>query len=89
MDVNLTPDLDQATAADLRDRERARALELQRAGKWHHLWRVVGRRANVSVLNAYDHDDLHAMLVSLPLFPYLDIKVTALAQHPSSLEANP
>jgi muconolactone D-isomerase len=32
-----------------------------------------------------DNDELHALLSSLPLFPYMDIQVTALARHPSAI----
>jgi hypothetical protein len=28
--------------------EKARAIEIQKAGKWPHLWRVVGRYSNVA-----------------------------------------
>jgi muconolactone D-isomerase len=30
-------------------------------------------------------DELHDLLVSLPLFEYMDIEVTALARHPSAI----
>ncbi len=32
-----------------------------------------------------DADELHNILSSLPLFPYMDIRVTPLARHPSAL----
>ncbi|MCA9713181.1 MAG: muconolactone Delta-isomerase family protein [Myxococcales bacterium] len=69
--------------------ERRRVLELQRAGAWLHLWRVVGENSNYSVFDVRDHDELHALLSSLPLFPYLELRVTPLALHPASLAANP
>ncbi|WP_346017121.1 muconolactone Delta-isomerase family protein [Pseudenhygromyxa sp. WMMC2535] len=69
--------------------EKQMALELQREGKWPHLWRVVGEYSNYSVFEVADHDELHAILSKLPLFPYLEITVTPLATHPSSLAANP
>ncbi len=55
------------------------------AGKRLHLWRVVGEHANYSVLDVESSDELHQILSRLPLFPDMEIKVTALAQHPSSL----
>lgn len=58
---------------------------MQRDGKWRHLWRVAGRYANVSIFDAADNDELHQMLSALPLFPYMDIQVTALARHPSAI----
>lgn len=46
---------------------------------------MVGRYANVSIFNVDSHDELHQLLSSLPLFPYMDIRVTALARHPSAI----
>jgi muconolactone delta-isomerase len=44
--------------------------------------RVPGRRANVSLYEVPDADALHVALTSLPLFPWLDIRVEPLATHP-------
>jgi muconolactone D-isomerase len=52
-----------------------------------HLWRVAGRYANVSVFDVGSPDELHELLSSLPLFPYIDAHVTALARHPSKLDS--
>ena len=60
---------------------------LQRDGRWRHLWRVAGCYANVSVFDVTDHDELHTLLSTLPLFPYMEIVVTPLARHPSALDA--
>jgi muconolactone D-isomerase len=85
MDVRVPHDMDPAVFDRLKAEEKSRAQELQRAGKWVHLWRVAGQYANISVLDAADHDELHAMLFSLPLFPFMDIAVTPLATHPSAI----
>ncbi|MCB9794652.1 MAG: muconolactone delta-isomerase [Alphaproteobacteria bacterium] len=69
--------------------EKEMALELQVRGTWLHLWRVAGEYSNYSVFDVPDHDALHALLTALPLFPYLEIQVTPLATHPSSLAAKP
>ena len=87
MEVALPPDMDPAIAGDLKARERAIAQDLQRDGRWLHLRRVAGRYANVSVFDVASPDELHELLSGLPLFPYMDIKVTALARHPSALDA--
>ena len=47
--------------------------------------RVAGRYANVSVLDVGSVDELHELLSGLPLFPYLDIRVTPLARHPNAI----
>jgi muconolactone D-isomerase len=85
MDVSIPYDVDPSHADTLKADEKARAQELQRAGKWVHLWRVAGRYANVSVFDVTDHDELHTILSSLPLFPFMDITVTPLARHPSAI----
>jgi muconolactone D-isomerase len=85
MDVRLPPDMAPNVAAELRMSERARSHELQRNGKWRHLWRVAGRYANVSVFDVASPAELHEILSTLPLFPYMEITVTALCRHPSSI----
>jgi muconolactone D-isomerase len=85
--VRIPHDVPAEVVAELRAAEKARALELQRDGRWRHLWRVVGREESYSVFEVDDLDELHQLLVDLPLFRYLDIEVTPLATHPSLLAA--
>jgi muconolactone D-isomerase len=85
MTVRLPHDMDPAQADALKTRERSIAQELQRSGKWRHLWRIAGRYANVSIFDVASADELHALLLSLPLFPYMDVDVEALCRHPSSI----
>jgi muconolactone D-isomerase len=85
MEVRVPHDLDPARLDRLKAEEKARAQELQRAGSWRHLWRVAGRYANVSIFDVADHDELHAILSTLPLFPFMEIAVTPLAHHPSAI----
>jgi muconolactone D-isomerase len=66
--------------------EHEHAKELQEQGKWLHLWRVAGKFANVSVFKVGDPGELHEILNSLPLYPFMEIEVTALCHHPGSLE---
>ena len=86
MDVRVPHDVDPALFDRLKAEEKARAEVLQQEGKWRHLWRVAGRYANISVFDVDSHDELHTILSSLPLFPFMDISVTALAQHPSAIQ---
>lgn len=85
MDVNLPVDMPAGQAATLKATEKARFQELQRSGKWRHIWRVVGHYSNVSVFDVDSPAELHELLLSLPLFPYMDIAVMPLCRHPSSL----
>jgi muconolactone D-isomerase len=87
MDVRLPHDLEADSRADIVAREKAYAQDLQRAGKWPHLWRVAGEYANISIFDVDSTDELHELLSGLPLFPYMDIKVMALATHPSDIKA--
>ena len=86
MDVRPPHGIDPAEFDRLKAEEKARAQELQRSGKWVHLWRIAGQYANVSMFDVGGHDELHALLSTLPLFPFMEIAVTPLARHPSALE---
>ena len=85
MIVQIPQSLDAELVAKIKLEEKEYSQKLQREGKWRHLWRVVGEYANVSIFDADSNDALHTMLSSLPLFPYMQIKVTPLANHPSSI----
>ena len=87
MDVRIPHDMDPAVKADLVAREKELAQEVQRSGRWPHLWRVAGEYANVSIFDVESNDALHEVLSSLPLFPYMDVTVTPLATHPSDINA--
>jgi muconolactone D-isomerase len=86
MDVNIPLDMPKELADAIKAEEREYSQELQRDGRWPHLWRVVGEYSNYSVFDVADNDELHTLLSGLPLFPYMDINVTPLAKHPSAVE---
>lgn len=85
MDVKIPHDLPAAQAEEIKAREKSYSQSLQKDGRWVHLWRVVGEYANYSVFDVTSNDDLHQVLSQLPLFPYMQIHVTPLARHPSSI----
>lgn len=85
MTVRLPHTMPAAEAERLKAAERAIAQDLQRRGAWRHLWRVAGRFANVSIFDVAGPAELHELLLSLPLFPYMEIEVEALCRHPSSI----
>ena len=85
MQVELPATLSAADAEALKAREKAYSQTLQQQGAWLHLWRVAGEYANYSVFDVASHDELHSLLSGLPLFPYMRLKVTPLAKHPSSI----
>jgi len=61
--------------------------KLASEGKLRRLWRIPGRWANWSLYDVADATELHAALSSLPLFPWMNIQVHALAQHPNDPRA--
>jgi muconolactone D-isomerase len=85
MTVRIPHDADPDKIGKLSALEHERAAELQRQGKWLHLWRVVGGYANLSVFKVDSPDELHAILESLPLHPFMETQVTALCRHPGAL----
>ncbi|MDO8050189.1 muconolactone Delta-isomerase [Janthinobacterium sp. SUN211] len=85
MNVNLPLDMPAEQAAQLKQTERELAQRLQHEGKWRHLWRIAGQYANISVFDVDSVDELHNLLTSLPLFPYMQIDVMPLCRHPSSV----
>lgn len=85
MTVNIPHDLPADAAADIKAKEKQYSQDLQRSGKWPHIWRVVGKYSNVSIFDVQDNEELHNILSGLPLFPYMEIQVTALCKHPSAI----
>ncbi|MEJ1968252.1 MAG: muconolactone Delta-isomerase family protein [Rhizomicrobium sp.] len=85
MTVRIPPSADRAEVEALGAREHERAAALQRRGKWLHLWRVVGEFSNISVFAVDGPEEMHAILESLPLRPYMEVAVTALCRHPGAL----
>jgi muconolactone D-isomerase len=85
MNVNLPASMPPGEAAALKQTEKDLAQRLQRAGTWRHLWRIAGQYANVSIFDVASVDELHTLLTSLPLFPYMQVEVMPLCRHPSSI----
>jgi len=88
IEILLPPDLPIDERDALVEAEGARAGELIAAGSLVNLWRVPGRRANVGIWEAPDATALHEALTSLPLWPWMDVEVTALADHPNAPRKN-
>ena len=85
MVVDIPSTLAPEEAARIKAEEKAYSQQLQNAGKWPHLWRVVGEYANYSVFDVASVQELHDTLMQLPLFPYMEIEVNPLCRHPSSI----
>jgi muconolactone D-isomerase len=79
--VNFPPEMSEEQLAGVMARERDRGLELKAAGTIKRIWRIPGRRENVGIWEAAGTDELHEAITSLPAFPWVDARVTALATH--------
>jgi catechol 1,2-dioxygenase len=86
MTVNIPHNIDRDYVNVLKAKEKEMSQALQRSGKWVDIWRVVGKFANVSIFNVESPAELHDILSNLPLFPFMDMKVTALCQHYSAIK---
>lgn len=85
MDVHIPPDFDPIRADELKRVERDRAQALLKQGKWRHLWRIAGQYSNFSVFDVETVQELHDIISTLPLFPFMTIAMTPLCRHPSSI----
>ena len=82
IEIRLPDDLPQERRDELAEAERRRGRELMEQGLLVRIWRLPGRTANVSLYRAADATELHAAVSSLPLWPYMQVRVEALAVHP-------
>lgn len=85
MTVNMPAGMPAEVAAEIKQREKDYSQLLQRAGKWTHIWRVVGEYKNISIFDVDSNDELHTLLSELPLFPYMTMHITPLCKHPSAI----
>lgn len=85
MTVNIPSTVKVEVADELKKKEREFSQNLQKEGKWKHIWRIAGHYANYSIFDVKDNEELHELLMQLPLFPYMEIEVNALCKHPSSI----
>jgi len=88
MDVLIPNDMDADKVAELKATEKALSQKLQEQGKWRHIWRLAGEYSNFSIFDVESNEELHDIMMSLPLYPYMKVEVTPLLSHPSSVREN-
>jgi muconolactone D-isomerase len=71
----------------LRAAERERAMELRAQGVLRKLWRTPGSAGTVGLYDCLDATHLHEALSSLPMFPWIEVSVEPLADHPQEAQA--
>lgn len=86
MDVRIPETWSDEKISDYITREKKTSQKWQKSGKWVYLWRVAGKYSNISVLEVESPDELHNIISSLPLFPYMTIKVTSITKHPNAVK---
>lgn len=86
MQVNFPESMTAEDKAKYQAQEKEYSQGLQRAGEFEAIYRVAGRYANVSIFEVESTDRLHEILSGFPMFPYMDIKTTALCKHPNSIK---
>lgn len=80
-EIHLPHDLPDDRRQALIDAEGVRGRELAEAGHIKRLWRIPGQYANWGLWEAEDATALHAAVSSLPLWPYMTVRVVPLARH--------
>lgn len=85
MTVEFPDDMPDPVKAEKQAQEKEYSQALQRSGELEAIHRVVGRYANVSIFDVASNDRLHEVLSGFPMFPYLTVRTTPLAQHPNSI----
>lgn len=81
IEQNISPDMDPARLAEVKAAEKVRGQELVDAGKMRRIWRLPGRRAVMVLYDVETADELHELISSLPLFPWMDVTITPLGAH--------
>ena len=76
-------DGDKNLLAKLAEAESARAAELAADGVIKKIWRRTGQKSNVGIWAAVDATQLHSAISSLPFFPWLEVEIWPLAEHPN------
>jgi muconolactone D-isomerase len=78
---NISPDMDPDRLSAVKAQEAVRGRELVEQGKLKRIWRTPGRRAVTALYDVDGPDELHEILSSLPLYPWMDIEVIPLGTH--------
>lgn len=81
IEQNIAPDMDPVQLAEVKAAEKVRGQQLVDAGKLLRIWRLPGRRAVMALYDVESADELHELISSLPLFPWMDVTITALGAH--------
>lgn len=85
MKVKIPATANTDSVEELKKKEKEYSQTLQRQGKWKHIWRITGQYENISIFEVQTPDELHEIIMKLPLLPYLEFEVKSLCHHSSSI----
>lgn len=85
--INWPENMDPVFKEKVSKEERAHAKELAAKGHLVRMWRVPGRRENWGLWRAAGATEMHAIISSLPVWPWMDVTIHPLAKHP--VDPNP
>lgn len=88
MKVEIPYGADPKVVEDLKAKEKTYSQKLQEQGKWRHIWRITGLYENISIFDVESNQELHDLLMGLPLYPFMKIQIQALCRHPSSVKVD-
>lgn len=83
IEINWPPEADPKLREEIFQQELRRGQELAHQGLCKRLWRIPGRWANYGLYEAPDATTVHEAVSSLPLWPWMDVEVIPLAEHPN------
>ena len=81
-ELAIPADLDADVVEALKAKEGSLGTDLAKRGVFLRQWRVPGRRETWTLWEAADATELQGHLESLPLYPFFNITVHSLADHP-------
>lgn len=81
--VSFPDDMSKSEVASVRESERERSAVLADAGIQRRLWRDPAVNAVWALWSVPDATELDDVIKSLPQFPFMKVKVFALADHPA------
>ncbi|STV29323.1 L-Ala-D/L-Glu epimerase [Klebsiella pneumoniae] len=70
MTFNIPPGFSRQRGGGNKQREKSLFATITAGRQMRHIWRVAGLYANVSIFDVQDAEELHQILMGLPLYPF-------------------
>lgn len=85
MDIQLPYDMPEGDVRELQAAEQRASHSMQSQGKLRQVWRAAGEYANYCLFDVENHDELHGLISSLPMYRHINAHVVPLATHPNDI----